>query len=1269
MPNRGRIVVAALVGFSVVATVVAGEITQTPYEPFRSTLNYGSATIDDVLVFSDGSMLKTARVGPYGLEILASWPWRGGIRHIVAAGTVLAVGVENGYDLVHMATPYSVERIVPGSGYLQSIVQVGEFVVVRTDETVEIRRLEDFGLVGALDGEPYSIRGVASDGTYLYVSTSDLIEVGILGEQGNFVTVTEVESPSGGQLALARTASGVPVLVQYQWYGDIAVFSVANPEQPVLLGETNQRLSPFPVFDGDRIVVSENGFSLFEIQDTGDLERVFQSKPIYGPRFPLVSTPEGYIGFHDWIGLSGVEIREEVAGGLDFESIEGTEGTTWIRNSGARIVIGLPNGFGLMSAQGDLEVYSINPQVGVSDAWEIAGGFLVLDSAGDITAYEGSGQLVPAKKVIEDSSCSRLLGVADWVVAACGSGLFVIGGTTPEDAVVVDSLTPFDSNGSAPTPVGDSLVYLAQTGDIMSVTVSQGGTLGDPSTLRPATSGIWIRGIEGSENYLFALVSDGSLVNSTNSVWAFELLGRQLGDQYIMNLDHQYAPNGTMLRGSGDRVCLQFYDRGIGCYTVEEQRLREDGELYDYSLGRARTVLQGETLYAVLDEELVRVPVSALDRARPWPVYQAAGQPRDVLLLESGRLAVSTSRRQILVLSNPDSPTVPPEVLGSLTPVSPREHYLTPQPLPGDRFVYSPDQWEYRVIDASDPARMDQVADIDTGVIGPPFCVVGDQVWSVWDSTVHVSAPNQHGLYDEIDTRAVEVVEGDPLESIVCGPGWIASSWYDRPTDKPWTATVQTYGFASGTSATPVAGWTFEWDRVEPPMVANGNLLAFIDGGLPGVRVVAVPEDQTIRTVHHDSPDGPLVLTDDFVGFSTWGGFEIAALGVSGGPTTRIQFDDSVRSAATDGRFLYLGGHRSGVWKYPLSGVEGLPLNAGFTVNPTPTIAGDQVFFDLQLPCQQCEATWHFGDGESAAGPSVVNRFSEPGSFRVEVQVARGQQEASSARFVDVYPAPATLGPGSPLVSVLGVAHATGFNNSLWRSDLVVTNLSASVAVVSLSLRNSAAISTVEIPGGATVVLEDVVSSELGQGSFSGVCDVHVLSDHDRDDLLFDAVTYAVDGDLRFGLKNPVIGASDLAFGGRIAVLPAGPGVRWNLFAVAEPGETANVALVDRMGGQLGERSYRFDEGGYLQVNDLAGKILDGVPPAEVGPVILKLTSNQPMFAFVSTVDGQTNDSHRLRTAETVDGVRVESGCGRIDGWHRSQLEDIIVDRRWRRMR
>lgn len=227
----------------------------------------------------------------------------------------------------------------------------------------------------------------------------------------------------------------------------------------------------------------------------------------------------------------------------------------------------------------------------------------------------------------------------------------------------------------------------------------------------------------------------------------------------------------------------------------------------------------------------------------------------------------------------------------------------------------------------------------------------------------------------------------------------------------------------------------------------------------------------------------------------------------------------------------------------------------------------------------------------------------------------------------------------SSSVFVPQIAHLPGVPPSVWSSDLILTNPTASPIAATLTFTPRDAdgstnfqTTSVTVPAGACRVFADVLSATLassGAGSLEvSPATLEVTS----------RISTPRTGGGTYGQGYPAVGPDDVVYvGGPSTTLGAG-GVskgttRTNLALVETWGEsvTLTVRLTDRDGVELGTKTVNLDPYGNTQINDLVGQ-LGGPSTIAEGQVTVSVTSGGGRVAAVlSVVDQGSQDPTTLR--------------------------------------
>ena len=217
-------------------------------------------------------------------------------------------------------------------------------------------------------------------------------------------------------------------------------------------------------------------------------------------------------------------------------------------------------------------------------------------------------------------------------------------------------------------------------------------------------------------------------------------------------------------------------------------------------------------------------------------------------------------------------------------------------------------------------------------------------------------------------------------------------------------------------------------------------------------------------------------------------------------------------------------------------------------------------------------------------------------------------------------------GAGSSRQWIAAASHAAGAQDSSWRTDLCLLNLSDEPATAELRYRGGdgdAKTLVTQVSQGEQIVIEDVVS-ELG--SF-GSGSIEVFSD----ELIFaSSRTYNSSVDGTFGLFIDGIPAREAPSAGDTVWLPQlrQDGVfRSNIGLVNSGDLTARVwiYLHDGSGAEIASRKRVLEPGAWLQFQEPFAR-LAGRTDIEAGYARIRVEAGDGVIAFGSVIDNSTND-------------------------------------------
>jgi hypothetical protein len=322
------------------------------------------------------------------------------------------------------------------------------------------------------------------------------------------------------------------------------------------------------------------------------------------------------------------------------------------------------------------------------------------------------------------------------------------------------------------------------------------------------------------------------------------------------------------------------------------------------------------------------------------------------------------------------------------------------------------------------------------------------------------------------------------------------------------------------------------------------------------------------------------------------------------------------------------------------------------TVTPAQGILGDT---PVTLVVTSAPGTLNLGTNTgtvlitySSAGKKGSDASSPPKSVPISVSIV-----------TPVQPVPRNTPQPTSLI-IPGIAHAAGANNSLFQSDVRVTNIAAQTMRYLLNFTPAGtdgtqvgSSTTIEIEPGATTALDDILSSFFGGGSAAtGSLEIRELttgtasgfsstSSSNSSSLLgvnkvtvASSRTYNVDPKGTYGQFIPAIpfsefinkAANDLTKNVlSLQQVAASSAYRTNIGLVEAAGEAASVLLhvYDDKNNLLADIPVSLQAGEFKQANYFASNNLSFTD----GRVELEVTSaTGRVTAYASTIDNRTND-------------------------------------------
>jgi len=292
---------------------------------------------------------------------------------------------------------------------------------------------------------------------------------------------------------------------------------------------------------------------------------------------------------------------------------------------------------------------------------------------------------------------------------------------------------------------------------------------------------------------------------------------------------------------------------------------------------------------------------------------------------------------------------------------------------------------------------------------------------------------------------------------------------------------------------------------------------------------------------------------------------------------------------------------------------------------PSSAAAGDPVTFQVTPTASGCTGVptfdWDFGDGTAHANEqNPSHTYAAAGTYTWRVAATLDPATAS---------AQGTITIGAPIYRyLLFIAHNPGRNNTLWRSDVAVLNLSSSDATLDLTFFSaSGAITKHEtLAVNDTAEWRDAVASLFGvSGDAQGA--VAVLSNAP---LIITVRSYTPFGDGTVGQTYPAVSLTDTIERGQEGVLPHLRGdanFRTNVGFINVSGTDATISvhLFDSNGVGTGSTVVNVPAWRWTQVNDVFAAA--GVPGISLAYAQVQVhTSGSRVWAYASVVDNATGD-------------------------------------------
>lgn len=361
---------------------------------------------------------------------------------------------------------------------------------------------------------------------------------------------------------------------------------------------------------------------------------------------------------------------------------------------------------------------------------------------------------------------------------------------------------------------------------------------------------------------------------------------------------------------------------------------------------------------------------------------------------------------------------------------------------------------------------------------------------------------------------------------------------------------------------------------------------------------------------------------------------------LSGSPSTG-SYGFTWTAPATAGTYtmqaisIVTNGSKPGVWGWaaPLSitvAAATAAPTADFSFAPASAVAGTAVSFTDTSTGTPTSWAWTFGDGGTSTARNPTHAFASAGTFSVGLTATNAGGSNTRTKTVTVVAQPTVAGtwilPSS--------ARASGVN-AFWTTDLVVMNLAAEPASVSLKFLGHTGAGaagpekTYTIPAHATQTFADVLSTVFGVTSDWGP----ILVRSTVSTLAVQGQTWtAAPGGGTYGQSVPALGAAETigATAKAIAGVRQDAGFRTNLVLanLKETAATVNLTLLLADGTTSTTRSIDLGPWGFSQLNvetDL------GVASISGGSFLLTCpTTDGQVAAYTSVIDATTGDPRSI---------------------------------------
>ena len=375
------------------------------------------------------------------------------------------------------------------------------------------------------------------------------------------------------------------------------------------------------------------------------------------------------------------------------------------------------------------------------------------------------------------------------------------------------------------------------------------------------------------------------------------------------------------------------------------------------------------------------------------------------------------------------------------------------------------------------------------------------------------------------------------------------------------------------------------------------------------------------------------------------------------GATSALQNPSHVYAAAGTFTVTLTATNASGsnsVSKILTVSATGTVPTAAFSFSPASPVFGQSVQFTDVSTGGPTSWQWAFGDGATSAAQHPTHTFAAAGAFTVTLTSSNAFGSSTASMVVGV----TTGGGGVRSVWIPVATHADGANNSHWRTDTGILNLSdaqASYEVRLYRVGSTALSMTGLVAPGSQSILQDVA----GQMGFVGSGAIEVRSNQA---LNVSSRTYSQTDDAGTGLSSGTVGQGYLGIpagqglaAGQSAWLPQlthNAAYRCNIGLTNTGSGPANVTVSLYRGDGTLLNSYTVDlQPGDWRQEDRPFERRAGQTAMDRGYAKVTVISGSGIVATASVIDNLTNDPTMMpMTQANGDVAGSLAGAHGLDG-------------------